>query len=215
MPSVVDLCNAAISHCGTRSKISDINEGSPEANACLTHFGMARDTTLRSFDWNFARVTAQLAALQSPPARWAYMYAVPVDSLRIRRLNDVPLAVLPETFYESASTSDGAGGYIPVLLTNMSPVSAIYTAQVIDPNRWDAGFADAMAYALALRVCFELTGKEDRVRALEGLWQAAIGAASADAANENSSLNRIVLPDSLIARGYDDGTQEIGQPWPR
>ena len=43
MPTVVDICNAALSHCGTRSKINDINEGSPESIACLNHFNMVRD----------------------------------------------------------------------------------------------------------------------------------------------------------------------------
>ena len=58
MTTITDICNAAISHVGTRSKISSIDEGSAEANACLTHFAMVRDATLRSHDWNFARVTA-------------------------------------------------------------------------------------------------------------------------------------------------------------
>ena len=50
MPSITDICNAAISHCGTRSKISAIDEGSAEANACLTHLALVRDATLRAFE---------------------------------------------------------------------------------------------------------------------------------------------------------------------
>ena len=215
MTSIADICNAAISHVGTRSKISSIDEGSPEANACLTHFAMTRDATLRAYDWNFARMTAQLAQLQNPPSRWAYEYALPVDCVRIRRLNDVPLVVLPETFYETAADKDDTGAPIGVILTNASPLSAIYTARVEDPGRWDQGFIDAVVYGLANRVCFELTGKEERVKALAQMWQGAIREGAAQAANEGSGLNRIVLPDSLTARGFDDGTQEIGQPWPR
>ncbi|HET6197366.1 MAG TPA: hypothetical protein VFE12_16515, partial [Acetobacteraceae bacterium] len=94
MPSITDICNAAISHCGTRSKISAIDEGSAEANACLTHFAIVRDATLRAFDWNFARITAPLAELLNPPARWRHKYALPTDCLRLRRLNDVPLLEL-------------------------------------------------------------------------------------------------------------------------
>ena len=63
MTTVTDICNAAISHCGTPSTISSIGEGSPEANACLTHFAMVRDATLRAFNWNFARMTQPLAQL--------------------------------------------------------------------------------------------------------------------------------------------------------
>ena len=205
MASITDICNAAISHVGTRSKISSIDEGSAEANACLTHFAMARDATLRAFDWNFARLTGQLALLQDPPARWAYKYALPVDCLRVRRLNDVPLLALPETFYETAADKDETGAIVGVILTNVSPLSVIYTARVEDPQRWDQGFIDAMVYGLAHRVCFELTGKEERVKALAQLWQMALREGAAEAANEGSALNRLVLPDALRARGYDDG----------
>jgi len=219
MTTTTDICNAAISHVGTRSKISSITEGSREALACLAHFDMVRDATLRAFDWNFARITASLAQLQNPAppigiARWAYIYAVPVDCIRIRRLNDVPLAVLPETFYERAATTDSTGAYVGAILTNTAPLSAIYTARVTDPNSWDQGFVDAVVYGLASRICFELSGKEERVKALTQMWQGALQSGAAEAGNEGSALNRIMLPEALIARGFDDGTQEIGQVWP-
>jgi hypothetical protein len=205
MSTITDICNAAISHCGTRSKISSIDEGSPEANACLNHFAMVRNATLRAYDWNFARVTAGLADLGNPPARWAYKYAVPVDCLRLRRLNDVPLLRWPETFCEVAADKDATGAFINVILTNASPVSAIYTAQVIDPLRWDQGFIDAVSYGLAMRICFELTGKEERVKALTQMWQGMLQQAGAEMAGESSGLNRTYLAEALAVRGYDDG----------
>jgi hypothetical protein len=214
MTDVTSICNAAISHCGTRSKISSINEGSPEANACLTHFNLVRDGTLRAFDWNFARMTVSLAQLQNPPQRWLYKYGLPTDLIRLRRLNDVPLLSLPETFCELAADVDSTGAYIGVILCNASPISAIYTAQVTDPLRWDAGFVDAVVYGLASRVCFELTGKEERVRALTQLWLSALAHAAADMANEGSALNRTLMPAALQARGFEDRLDAIGQVWP-
>ncbi len=211
MTTITDICNAAISHVGTRSKISSIDEGSSEANACLTHFAMARDATLRAYDWNFARVTASLALLQYPPARWAYKYAVPTDCVRLRRLGDVPLLVLPETFYEMAADKDATGAIVNVILTNAAPLSAIYTAQVVDPLRWDQGFVDAVVYGLASRVCFELTGKDDREKALTQMWQMALREAAAQAANEGSALNRTYVPEAASARGFDDGLAAFGQ----
>jgi hypothetical protein len=219
MATVTDICNAAISHCGTRSKISSIDEGSAEAGACLTHFALVRDATLRAFDWNFARLTVGLARLQDPPARWACKYALPTDCVRLRRLNDVPLPALPETFCELAADRDGSGAFIGVILTDASPVSAIYTARVEDPNRWDHGFVDAVTYGLASRVCFELTGKEERAKELTQLWQAMLMTAGAEMANEGSAFSRAWMPEALQARGFDDGLTEFGQvaapyPWP-
>ena len=214
MSTVTDICNAAISHVGTRSKISAIDEGSAEANACQTHFAMVRDATLRVFDWNFARLTALLAELQNPPSRWAYKYALPVDCLRLRRLNDVPLLALPETFHEVAGDRDSTGAYINVILANASPLSAIYTAQVADPLRWDQGFVDAVVYGLAARICFELTGKDDRARVLTQMWQLSLREAVAASANEGSALNRTYVPEAVAARGFDDGLAAFGQVIP-
>ncbi|HYD04113.1 MAG TPA: hypothetical protein VEC60_00220 [Reyranella sp.] len=202
MASVTDICNAALSHCGTRSKIAAIDEGSAEASACSTHLALVRDATLRAFDWNFARLTAELAELTNPPARWRHKYALPTDCLRLRRLNDVPLLAVPETFFEIAADRDSSGAYVTVLLTQAAPVAAIYTARVDDPLRWDAGFVDALSYGLAARICFELTGKDDRVRTLTQLWQATLLRAGAEMANEGSGFNRLYLPEALQARGY-------------
>lgn len=214
MTSITGICNAALSHCGTRSKIDDITEGSAEANACLTHFDMLRDAMLRANDWNFARITADLAQRPKPPARWSFKYALPNDCMRLRRLNDVPLLKLPETFYEVAADRDDTGAIVNVIYTNVSPVRAIYTAQVTDPLRWDQGFLDAMTYGLAARICFELTGKDDRTKTLVQMWNATMLRAAADMANESSSLNRTAMPEMLAARGYEDGLSAIGQVWP-
>ena len=194
--------SAAISHCGTRSKISDITEGSAEANACLTHFPLVRDALLRAFDWNFARMTVTLAQLQNPPARWSFKYAMPADCLRVRRLNDVPVLALPETFCELAADRDSTGAYVGVILADVSPVAAIYTARVGDPQRWDQGFVDAVTYGLAQRVCFELTGKEERVRALAQMAQGALLTAGAEMANEGSSAREGYQPEVLRIRGF-------------
>lgn len=210
MASVTDICNAAISHCGTRSKISSIDEGSAEANACLAQFTLVRDAILRAYDWNFARMTASLAQLVTPPARWAYKYGIPVDCLRIRRLNDLPVSNMPETLFEMAADKDSTGAFISVILTNFSPLSAIYTARVEDPVRWDQGFVDAVTYELAARICFELTGKEDRARTLLMDARQKLAQGGAESASEGSNVNRMELPETLQVRGYSDGLSTTG-----
>lgn len=204
MPSVVELCNIALSHVGSRSKIAAMDEGSPEALACGTHFAQVRDATLGGFDWNFARLTAALADLGSPPQRWACRYAVPSDCLRIRRLNDVPVLSLPETFYEMAGDKDETGAFISVILTNEAPLSAIYTARVDDPGRWDADFSAAFCYGLAARICYEITGKSERADTLFKMWQGILRDAKADSANEGSQPNRLYVPEELQARAGTD-----------
>jgi len=227
MPSIVDLCNIAISYCGTRSKIASLTEGSKEANACQTHLHQARVTSLRAFDWNFARITAKLAQISIPiptgqtvaptsnVRRWRYEYAVPVDCLRIRRLGDRPVLISPVAWFELAMDKDALGNPISVVYTNDPIANLVYTADVQDPNRWDAGFFDAVSYGLAHRICYEITGKEERVKPLLDLWQGSLWTAAAQSANENPSPMTTWVPEGLQARGYDDGQAEIGQAWPR
>jgi hypothetical protein len=226
MPSQTDICNAAISHCGTRSKISSISEGSPEANACLTHYPFVLAASLRSYDWNFARKTVQLGMLALPipagqtvaptsnVARWSYEFVLPTDIVYLRRLNDLPIVSNPQQWFELASDIDGNNAPINVLFCNLPAVSALYTALIADPNRWDAGFVDAMQYGLAERICYELSAKEDRVKSLTGMWAQTLSIAAVQAANENPDPAPAYVPEMAQARGYDDGLAATGQAWP-
>ena len=213
MATVVDFCNAAISHCGTRSKITSIDEGTPEATACLNHYDFVRDATLRAYDWNCARMTTQLAQLTCKVSRWMYEFALPVDCLRLRRLNDIPVPA-PQQWYELAADKDSMGNYIGVLFCNVPSVAAIYTAQVTDTERWDAGLADAVTYGLAARICYELNGKVDRAKELTQMWQAMLHQAAADMMNESPNPSPAYVPEMLQVRGYDDGQDQLGQAWP-
>ncbi len=46
------------------------------------------------------------------------------------------------------------------------------------------------------------------------MWAAKLSDAAADNANEGSQQNRTYIPESLAARGYDDGLSQYGQTWP-
>jgi hypothetical protein len=211
--NVTDLCNAAISHVGTRSKISSIDEGSPEASACQTHFPFVRDATLRAYDWNFARLTVSLAQVTCSVKRWQYEFVLPSDLLRLRRLNDVPVSQGPQAWFEVAADKDSNGNSINVVLCNNPTISAIYTARVLDPSRWDQGFIDAVTYGLAARICYEITGKSDRTRELAQMWQSWLSQAAAEMLNENPDPMPSYTPEMLQARGYDDGLSSTGQAW--
>ena len=126
MPSQLDICNRALSICGTRSGqsqsigISSMTENSPEARACLAHFEGACRALLRAAMWSFARkeVSGALLAsasgtpenpsgtlptplLSGPVVPWAYEYAWPQDCIRLRQI--VP-----------PYTNTGAAGTVPI-----------------------------------------------------------------------------------------------------
>jgi hypothetical protein len=210
MADLVYLANQALSHCGTRSKIQSLTEDSEEASAVQSHMDTVRRTQLRAFDWNFARMTRTLASISPCSiARWIYEYALPADYVKVRRLNDKIVPLNPVDWYELAGDVDASGNAINVLFTNDATAVLIYTMDVPDPNRWDAGFADAFAYGLAARICFEVTGKDDRVKTLTQMWQGALWTAAAQAANESPTTQATFRTDGMIARGYFDGN-EVG-----
>lgn len=210
MADLVYLANQALSHCGTRSKIASLTEDSEEASAVQSHLETVRQTSLRAFDWNFARMTRTLAQLSAcSVARWAYEYTLPTDCVKLRRLNDRIVPLNPVDWYELAADVDSSSNPINVIYTNDPTAVLIYTMDVTDPNRWDAGFADAFAYGLAARICYEVTGKDDRVKTLTQLWQATLWGAAAQAANESPSTQATFRTDGMIARGYYDGN-EVG-----
>jgi len=68
--------------------------------------------------------------------------------------------------------------------------------------RWDQVFVEAVTWGLAARICYELTGREDRTQTLTHRWQTAFAQATAASANEGS-FGREVLPEALRARGYE------------
>lgn len=212
----LELFNTAMSHLGIRAKIAAADEDSVEANACRTHLAGLRDLSLRLHDWNFARVTARLEALAdpvpesepgSPAPHWRHRHALPADCLRLRCLNGRPVGDPPRAFCEIAAERDSGGAIGAVLYSDVTIADATYTARVVDPEHWDAGFADAIGWGLAARTCYELTGRDDRARTLMQQWQASLAVAAATAANErvnNEATGRSArpIPDALRARGY-------------
>lgn len=202
----VELLNTCLSYLGIRAKIVAADEDSVEARACLTHWAGLRDLSLRLHDWNFARVTARLETAPdpldgTPPTRWRYRHALPEDCLQLRRLNGRAVGA-PDEFCEIAAERGDGDAVVAVLYSDLDPADATYTARVSDVARWDAGFADAMAWGLAARVCYELTSRDDRARTLAQQWQTALALAAATAANEPGGRPVPALPAAIRARGW-------------
>lgn len=225
MATQLSIFNAALGHCGTRSRIGSPTEQSPEAISCMTHWDTVRQSALRRYDWNFARRTLSLTLLAVPnplslsPAptsnilRWTYEYLVPGDCLRIRVLNDRPVPS-PQAWYELAADVDSTGAPVNVVFCNDPSISAIYTMNHSDPARWDVMFVEAMEFLLASAIAFERTGKRDVAGELGQKAEGHLQLAAAACANESPNPSPAYVSEALQARGYDDGTTQLGQAWP-
>lgn len=123
MPSIIDICNAALSEVGTRSTIASMTEASDEARNCSIHYDFARRAVLRVHTWAFAekRLAAAMICAGAgtpenptgtfplPPYPWLYEYTWPVDCLRFRRIEMPPPSLLT-----SGATLSWTGNYPPL-----------------------------------------------------------------------------------------------------
>lgn len=149
MPSVVDICNLALSRIGDEATVTSIDpaEGSSQAEHCARFYPIARDTLLELHDWKFATKRVLLAlSSNSDLFEWAYAYALPSNLIRA-------LKVLPETGSAQDDTEDFDqmvdADDAQVVLTNCEEASLIYTTRVTDTTKFTPLFVDALGWLLA------------------------------------------------------------------
>lgn len=97
--NIVSICNRALLSIGSQSQISDLNEGSTQADACTTLFTPTYESLARVAYWNCLRqqvVLSLIAAatgtpensdgttLPLPPVPYLYSYQLPSNYLQAR-----------------------------------------------------------------------------------------------------------------------------------
>lgn len=98
MPSQIDAINIALALIGAQATVSNINEGSPEANTAALLYQPKLEDVSRAVHWNCLRFQSGLTLLKAaagtpsnpqgnlptPPVPWLYSYAYPNDCLAAR-----------------------------------------------------------------------------------------------------------------------------------
>lgn len=163
MPPVVttdaEVCNLALGLVGQRQFLDNLNEDTTEAQACKVYFAKVRDRLLAAYDWSFTTARATLALTTETRDGWAYAYAEPTDCIRVRYLwSGARPPVVPELNIrwdrELRQAKDGH-----LILTDLEGAKAVYSSNVTTPGLWSAGFVDALAWALAVRLAMALPVK--------------------------------------------------------
>lgn len=77
-----DICNLALINIGAKTIVS-LTESSPEAQACLRLYSVARDVLLQMHNWSFATKYEALALVtRANVYRFEYAYQYPADCLK-------------------------------------------------------------------------------------------------------------------------------------
>lgn len=142
MASVTGICNLALRNLGA-TRITDIADGSKNANVLSDVYEETRDNLLRAHLWNFATKRVELARSATAPAfGFSYAYALPSDWIRTAGVHD----------------NDGGIGTIVhreeglFINADAEDVYISYVARIVDPNAMTADFRQALAAELS-RVC--------------------------------------------------------------
>lgn len=181
MPSVVTICNMALSHLGDAATVSSIDppEGSAQAEHCARFYPQARDALLSAHPWNFATRRERLALLDRKDSVWTHRYALPTDTLAVlsvlpaARMDDYEQGgrVLPQEYQIERE------GGVPVLLTDTPDAVIRYISTGIDPTFYPAAFTDALAWKLASLLCGPMLREAGQVRQCEEMYAFHLAAA--------------------------------------
>lgn len=161
----VEVCNQALLYTGTGQTINSLTENTMESRACKVHSGKTRVALLQAFPWKFATKRATLALLAGEARTgWAYTYELPSDCISPRFLwagSRMPNAIDKIPFdIETVSAASGAVAGL-CLLTDQKAAELIYTADVRTVSLWSPLFVDAVAWALAVKLCLILPVKPE------------------------------------------------------
>lgn len=205
MPSVVQICNMALSHIGSEARVSSITppDGSVEAGYCATFYDLARTELLEPGSWAFSLSRATLAQVTNPSTAWAYAYAKPSDCLRVLRILRPNTAV-------TVFTQDQADPHIDdrtsaqfdiegeTILTNEPDAVVVYVRDVTDTARFSASFTSAFSYLLSSYLAGPIIKGNEGVRVGDGMRQRAAGMADIAAAASANASHAETAPASTI-----------------
>lgn len=155
--SSVKICNMALAHVGDSATIESLSEASPEAKVCNLWYDWSRLQTIEAHNWTFSRKRKVLAVLETDASvEWIYRYGYPSDCVKALLLVN-PLGKSADAVPYDVETSDD--GQTTTILTNLEEAELLYSFDVTDPVRFSSLFIDALAWRIASRIAFSLTGQ--------------------------------------------------------
>ncbi len=199
MPSETDVLNDALGQIGA-NRISAIDDGSINANHCLTFYPMLRDSALRSHHWNFAMKRVELAQVAATPAfEFQFQYTLPADCLKVVEYNGASLDTSQLTLLEAVQPGrykiEGRR-----LLTNDGEVKIVYISRVTDPNVMDAVFVQALSTWLASKLALAIAKDEKKSTALLKQAVEVLLPTAMAVDGQEGSVEVFRIPDLIVGR---------------
>lgn len=200
MASVVDISNLALAHLGDAATVSSISpsDGSAQADHCVRFYPIARDVLLEAHDWNFARRRVLLTeTANTPPASWAYEYALPANVVRVLKVLGEDEDENTPKVYLQGTDANGA----KVIWCNEPSARVLYTHAVTDTTKFSGLFVNALSYLLASYLAGPITKDMKQKEGMYKLFRNELGLAGVTDRSANNNPPD-TTPDWISARGY-------------
>jgi hypothetical protein len=177
--SWTQLCNRALGRLGAIS-ISDLTEGTKNAEFCNTFLAEAIEEVLGQYDWNCCRKRVHLAPDVSGPAfGFQYRFVMPVNCIR---------AV---SVYQGRPEKPEAADVIPYavengyILADVPELELVYIERPDEPNMMSPAVRKAVSTTLAALLTTPITSSEQLAARVYAESQAAIQQAKKNDAAES------------------------------
>jgi hypothetical protein len=165
MATKLEICNLALQNVGANS-IDSLNEGTPEANACVVRYDTTRKALLEMNPWNFATKRILLAATSvSPLYGFSKQYVLPADYIRLVStkeeevggavMSPISPTLLPDD-YRIEIAQDGNR----VLLSADDVKSIRYVFDQTDESKFSATFVELFARLLGANIAYRVTNSK-------------------------------------------------------
>ena len=202
MASVVDICNAALTHVANAAQVTSIDppDGTPEADHCARFYPMARDECLERYTWSFATVRVSLTeyANNLQAETWGFAYQLPNKMIR-------PLAVLAPGSTNDTESRTFLTETLPdgeqVIYTNVAGAVLKYIYRQEDPAKFTPMFVVALASNLGSYLAGAIPKDTKLKQALRQLGRAELAEAAKLNMAQKVDIYKYYTPAHLAARG--------------
>lgn len=150
-PSVLDICNLALSKLGESPLLALDANGSPASRLCYMHYHPVRREVLCANRWSFASTLMTLSSTEDEGDEPHVMRAhtLPQDCLRVLEVSSPGWTLRGRSIFCSAPS-----------------IRVLYIADTEDTSLFEPLFVEALAVRLACRLCIPLTSSTTARQAL-------------------------------------------------
>jgi len=177
------------------STVTNINDGTPNANALSNVYEIALQSILSECKWNFctSRATLSIAATTSTSPAFFYpgesfVYALPPNVIRIWDIQPTP-----GTWREESGQ----------IISDTGNLSILYTYYDDNPNDYPSYFLDAFIDKLASEISYQIVNSANIAEAFVKKYQT-ISLNKAVSANSQTGVQQIYTDDAWTGSKFQD-----------